>query len=480
MVLKSFIIEKNRLRPIEVEVVLTPGLPTITILGLPDTLIKESILRIQTALVSQGFEMPLTERVVVNLRPLEMRKHSDGLDLVIALGILLETKQIPLKAEIFKSSAVIGQLSLAGQVFVNEAWADVLDEASDSLLMGRCAFGLHRSSVQISELRELRQDLVEVPGETKLTQFSPQKDTIMQVNSTLAPLALAMAFGEHSLFLAGTPGAGKTTLAKAIWQLLLPVSLRDEKTLRHIYRMRGLEIKSRPLVSPHHTSSEMAILGGGAQVLPGAVSLAHKGVLLLDEYLEFSVKVQESLREPLEEKKIHLFKGPNSHTYPADILLIATSNLCPCGNWLPPRLRHEKSKKCKCGSRRLESYQNKMRGPVLDRFTALHYVSQNPLEGKLIDISSLKDQMQRARTFVLEKRPWQKVTNQNLPLDQFVDVNIQQAKDITVDGGRSIRRVLALLRLARSLADLEQSITIEPTHLFAASEWASTPFHDWI
>jgi len=469
----SFIKKGVELHPIEVEVSLVPGLPGIQILGQADGLIKESEPRVKSALRHQGFELPQSQRILINLRPSYLKKSSRGLELAMACAILWKTGQVEIPdylkevQEIF----VYGELSLEGQVIFSEDLREsFFDIGKEKLITGLTCDPCNFDSYGLSELRQLVEPTWSRASDTPYEFKRPELDKSLLFNKKSAELLTLLAVGEHSILLAGPAGSGKTTMAEAYHSLIKEPNSDDIQVSLKMSKLMGRDLQWRPFVSPHHTTTPLAIIGGGQKIFPGEISRAHHGILLLDEYLEFNPRVQEALREPLEKGVIHITRMGNSKTFPADFTLVATTNLCPCGDLVPGKFVS-----CQRSLIRCRSYIEKLSGPVLDRFDLLS-MSTGWRETCDIGIEEIYKSVQDAQEFALERRDQaivnSKLTEQNIleQCDDFVKTVLLP----DIKGSRRRRR--SVLRVARSLADMESSELIKPTHMGKAISYCVTSF----
>lgn len=457
MKLHSLIRADDRLIPAEVEVLLLPGLPAIHILGLPDQVIKESLHRVRSALRAQGFEWPQARQVLVNIRPVDRRKSSRGLELAIAAGLLWETGQKPAPAG-QDGLYVYGELTLSGEVLEPEDLArDFRPSVGDVVLTGRGGpargFARDRTSC-LSDLDRPVRDADLLPlheisrPEAGLKRFfTPQEARLLAV----------CALGECHVLLAGASGAGKTTLATS-----LPSFLRSptEEDLREGRIGEGW----RPWVAPHHTISALSLIGGGVPPRRGEISRADGGILFLDELLEFPLAAQEALREPIEAGRIRVTRGLRTQIFPARVQLVATTNLCPCGRWSPG-----KSIDCGRSWTRCRSTLEKISGPFFDRFDLLAFAegrrAQRTVRGDVI-----LETVERGRAF-RDSRPL------GGPGDPWASVAEPWLTELREsDAYTSERRRLSTLRVARLLADLDESPWVQGKHLDEALQWTLVSF----
>ncbi len=475
MQIPSFVYQNGQWRRVQVHTQLIPGPPGITVIGLPDRTLKESVWRIKSALYAQGYELPVSQQVVVDLKPSLLPKSNSGLELAIAASILWCTGQqrVPPSPQ---ETVIFGQLGLDGRIHLPDFMESEMPlHPKEILLTGKTnrAFGFR--TLQAGDLKSIVRASTADAQKVEPEWCRPELPD-WQLSKQQAEILSVLALGEHATLLAGPPGTGKSTLAQCVLSLL---SEPNWTLLRQAKRYGVSASHWRPIVQPHHSAPAAAILGGGQPIRPGALTRAHGGVLLLDEYFEFSPQIQEALREPLEQGAVHLYRGAHFDVLPARILLVATTNLCHCGAWIPQRYQSPKLPRCRCTSTRLESFQRRVRGPSLDRFAMFSYLTEKPLSSAdLVSLPEILDQLQSARQWrhsqgrgdVLNSRiPWQTLPAQLTRLArEFWQLDVPTA-----------RRRAAWIQVARTVADLAQSEKIDLVHLQKAQEWTVSSFQDW-
>lgn len=439
--------------PVIVEVSLLPGLPQITFLGLPDAALKESILRIRSALRTQGFQIPQTSQVIVQLWPTHVRKSSQGLDLAIAVALLWETAQLPMPEE--ELPTLYGELSLKGEISAPDDIMELPMSEAEGLITGQWTKGLEFSTRQARELKGLQELEHVAPLHFKL-QFRRPAPRMSTFPQTTARLATLIAAGEHATLMAGPPGSGKSTLAELVPTLMLPPNEVEYREVAKLWKAHGRDLQWRPVVQPHHSITPLAMIGGGSTLWRGEIARAHGGVLILDELLEFDSRVQEALREPIESGTLSLARAGKIREVPARVLLLATTNLCPCGKFVPKRDQG----RCTCTRVRRQRVLQKLSGPFLDRFTILVYTDQWLKERNEVSWEAMQTAVQRAVVFRTSSRE-QLMSNARVP-SECIERNLDAAVSLQLATLNSVskRRRLAVLRLARTMADLDESVNI--------------------
>ncbi len=476
---------------VSVEVHITHGKPIFSIVGLPETAVKESRDRVRSALINSGFDFPM-QRITVNLAPADLPKEGGRFDLAIALGILAACGLIPQhNLQYYEFS---GELALSGEL---KAFNGALLFSMATAQTGRALIvpidnAVEAAVVENSQvygathLLEVYQHLLEPclkktdrPSLIEATQPKQDLADVYGQPQAKRALIIAAAGGHHLLFI-GPPGTGKTLLANRLLGLLPP--LTDSEALENaaIRSLAGLPFQNhiwqqRPFRSPHHTASSVALVGGGSPPKPGEISLAHHGVLFLDELPEFNRSVLEALREPLEAGIITIARAAQRAEFPAQVQLIAAMNPCPCGY-------HDTfGKTCRCSLEQIKRYQQRLSGPFLDRID-LH-VSLKPVSHQLLlqahqnrfssEQSSrlLKTQVINAQNRQLKRQ--QKLNNRLSPaelkchchLDSTSQALLEQALSTWQLSARAVHR---LLRVARTIADLMDAPQIDSQHVSEA------------
>ncbi|MDV7427279.1 YifB family Mg chelatase-like AAA ATPase [Acinetobacter baumannii] len=469
---------------IEVEVHVSQGLPSLTIVGLAEAAVRESKDRVRSAIINSGFQFP-TKRLTINLAPADLPKDGSRLDLPIALGILIASGQLPENCT--EDFEFIGELALDGHVrpvsgALTLAMACQQAQHKIVLPVDNSQDISHLPNLECYPVNHLKEVCEHFLGTQKLAHAQPSahsnempyKFDLADVKGQLRPrraLEIAAA-GGHSLLFKGPPGTGKTLLASRLPSILPPLSTQETLEVASIYSISNTPhtFGQRPFRAPHHTASAIALVGGGSHPKPGEITLSHLGVLFLDELPEFDRKVLEVLRQPLESKEIIISRAARQITYPANFQLIAAMNPCPCG------YAFNQDSRCQCSSESIKRYQNRISGPLLDRID-LH-IDVPPLKAQELQdptpaedsttvrqrvIYAYEQQMQRQDCLNQALSP--KQLEQHAVLDSTSQRMIEMAQQRLNLSARAYHRVL---RVARTIADLAQSEVIQSPHLTEA------------
>ena len=488
---------------ITVEIDVINSIPSISIVGLPDTAINEARDRVRSAIKNSGYTFP-AKKVVINLAPADIKKVGTNFDLPIAVGILVEEGII--EPEKIKDYAFLGELSLDGEI---RGINGVLP-----LVLGLKNFGIKNVIVPennsneaalvdginiygASHLGDVVNHFIENPLKLKkidITQYLNKKQNeeflydfkdVKGQKKAKKALEIAAA-GGHNLLMSGSPGSGKTLMAQCFASILPPLELNEALELTKIYSIAGLLSSDEPLMtqrpfrSIHHTASANGIIGGGSNPKPGEITLAHRGVLFMDEIVEFPRQVLEVLRQPLEDSKIVISRANHSITYPAKFMLLAAMNPCPCG------YLGDKEKQCTCSEFQISRYLSRLSGPLLDRIDIQIEVprltSEELLQSTIEEECSadIRKRVVKAREIQIERYKNDGIlTNAELTpklIKKYCKINKNLEnifKTAIVKYQLSGRKYDRILKLARTIADLDNSAEIEQNHLMQALQYRS-------
>lgn len=472
---------------VRVEVDVGSGLPQFSVVGMLETAVKESKDRVRAALANCGHELP-AGRITVNLAPADLPKEGGRFDLAIALGILVAAGSLPATA--FERCELYGELSLGGDLHGIRGVLPAVLQA------GRAGHGVIVPTANATEAALARNGHVQAAAHLReVIRYARSLDSLTRVppaawpatvhlgpdladvrGQPLARRALEIAAaGEHSLLMIGPPGSGKSMLAQRLPALLPPLSEDDALEAAAVRSLlsgglRPAEWRQRPFRAPHHTASAAALVGGGAQPRPGEISLAHNGVLFLDELPEFDRHVLEVLREPLESGHVVISRAQRQAEFPARFQLVAAMNPCPCGHLGDPRGR------CRCPPERVATYRSRVSGPLLDRIDLHVEVPRVAADALITDQPGESTADVAVRVAAARERQWQRqhCTNARLTAGQVTRLCDVEPAALNLLARAATQLALSarahhrILRVARTIADLALSTRVQTTHLAEA------------
>lgn len=490
---------------IEVECDLSRGLPMFTIVGLPDAAIKESKERVRTAIKNSGYEFPLS-RITINLAPANLKKDGSQIDLAIAIGILAASGNII--EDKISDTLFIGELALDGNVnkivgalpmVISMRETGIKRCVIPSFNKEECSIIEDIDIIPVNNLLELTQYL---NGEIDIAPYKSNDNDLRHSEETLFDFAdikgqeglkRAMeiaAAGSHNIIIIGPPGSGKTMAARRIPSILPQLNFEESIEVTKLYSISGLLetnrlIKERPFRAPHHSSSGVSIVGGGRIPRPGEVSLAHHGVLFFDELPEFQKNVLEILRQPLEDGFVHISRASASLTFPSEFMFVASMNPCPCGYFGDPL--HQ----CTCTQGQIDNYLGKISHPLLDRIdlhievlpvkyedlnSVIPAKSSKEIKEKVIKARNIQENRFKNTGILTNSQMSNKDIKKFCKLNTASEKIMKSAFDKYRFSGRTFNKIL---KVARTIADLDESDNISENHLLEAIGYRSLDKKYW-
>jgi magnesium chelatase family protein len=483
---------------VEVEVDISPGLPSFTLVGLPDAAVQEAKERVRAAVRNSGYSFPM-KRIIVNLAPADLKKAGPAYDLPIAVGILLSSEQLSadvchtlllgelsLDGSLRHTNGILPMVALAYQKGLTDVIVPETDAKEASLVEGAKILPFASLPQLASYLRGEIPPPEYKPGEVK-EDAPPDRPTVdlahIKGQEHVKRALEVAAAGGHNVIMCGPPGSGKTLLARSLPGILPPMTNEESLEVTKIYSASGLLpqdmplIRIRPFRSPHYTISDAGLVGGGHWPRPGEISLSHRGVLFLDELPEFGHSLLEVLRQPLEDNMVTISRAKGSVTFPANFMLVGAMNPCPCGYYGDPF--HQ----CTCPPGLVSRYQKRISGPFLDRVDI--FIEVPHIEYEKLSDDRLGEQSERVQARVTAARRWQLERFNGTKLTCNAEMMPTEVRDFcqTEEAAQSLlkaamkqlhlsaRAFHRILKLARTIADLENSDIIRANHIAEAIQY---------
>ncbi len=485
--------------PVEVEIDIGRGIPGISVVGLPDQAVKESKDRIKPAIKNSGYQFP-SSKIVINLAPADLKKEGSYFDLPIAVGILAAEGNIPLAP--LKDFSIVGELALDGSLRPVKGALPIALKLKETRMKNlilpkeNAKEAAIVSDINVFGVENLSECVKFLKGDIKIEKekvcvekiFNPEGNYSVDFSEVKGQKYVKRAVevavsGFHNILMIGSPGAGKSMIAKRIPTILPPLSFEEAIEITKIHSVAGILKKSimdeRPFRAPHHTISDIALIGGGTIPKPGEISLAHNGVLFLDEFPEFKRDVLEALRQPMEDGKVNISRAKGRIEFPARFLLVAAMNPCPCG-WYG-----DKTHTCHCTLSQILKYRKKISGPLLDRIDIHIEVSSLPANLLLQEKEEESSKEIRERVISAWKIQQERFKNENINFNGHMDTSQIKKYCVLDDEAKklletaieklnlSARSYDKIRKVARTIADLDNSELIKPHHISEAIQYRS-------